>query len=267
VVDAPVAAVVVVVVVVAVVVLAWWGFTIAVMGAARGHAHAPRAASFAVSGLIAAVGLASASAPRLDRVGDVLGFVAALVAWACVELLFLTGLVVGPRRTPCPPVQGARRFLAATEAVIHHELMLVAVLVSLAACTHDDNRTAVFTFGALWALRLSTKLHLFWGVPVPHAELLPTRVAYLASYFGPRRSGVALWCTIAVWSVVVVAGVVAAVARGPRVADGLVCTLAALGVLEHVFMAVDVGDARLWALAIGGTTSTGPVRDGHSSPV
>jgi putative photosynthetic complex assembly protein 2 len=267
VVDAPVA-VVVVVVVVAVVVLAWWGFTIAVMGAARGHAHATRIALGTVCGLVASLGLATVSAHRHDTVGDVLGFLAALVAWACVELLFLTGLVVGPRRTPCPPVQGARRFLAATEAVIHHELVLVAVLVSLVACTHDDNRTAVFTFGALWVLRVSTKLHLFWGVPVSHAELLPTRVAYLASYFGPRRSGVALWCTVAVWTVVVVGWVVAALARGPRVADGLVCTLAALGVLEHVFMAVDVGDARLWALATDGApAATGPVRDGHSSPV
>ncbi len=258
--------VVAVVVVVSLVVVAWWGSTIALMSAARGALRPIGVVAATTPAFLGACVLARASASRLDTVGDAMGFVAALLAWACAELMFLTGVVVGPRRTPCPPVGGVRRFAVATQAVIHHELLLVGLGLAVAVCGDGDNRTARFTFAALWALRLSAKLHLFAGVPVPHAELLPPRVAYLASYFGSRRPSAALWVSIAGWLALVVVGVGAALARGPRLADGLILTLAALGVMEHVFLAVDLGDARLWALAIP-TTTTRPVRDGHSSPI
>jgi putative photosynthetic complex assembly protein 2 len=250
--------------VVAAVGAAWWASTVAIMRVAGGGLTVRRVVVGGIPALVASCALAVFSAPRVDAPGDVAGFIAALLAWGFVELTLLTGVVVGRRRTPCPPLRGARRFVVATEAVWHHELLLVAVGALVVACAHGDNNTAALTYGTLWVLRLSAKLNLFIGVPHAHAHLLPQRVSYLASYFGPGRHSSALWASIALGCAALVFGLVWALGRGVRVADALVLSLGALGVLEHIFMAINVGDDRLWTWArVVDNRATRPVAPGE----
>jgi putative photosynthetic complex assembly protein 2 len=185
-----------------------------------------------------------------------LGFGSALVVWGWHELSFLQGVVTGPWREACPPdARGWRRFRFATLAVIHHELALTLTLVVLVALTWGAvNQVATVTFGVLWVMRLSAKLNLFFGVRNLSEDFIPEHLRYLKTFF--RRSAVS---PLLVASVVV--GVVATCWLGSAALDvsqtdfsrlsKTVCvTLFALAVLEHVFLAVPLGDGALWRWVI-----------------
>lgn len=173
-------------------------------------------------------------------------FTCALLVWAWVEMSFLFGFITGSRRTSCPPgARGWRRFGYAWQALSHHELSLLAAFAVVAAlCWGGVNQVGVWTFAALWTMRLSTKLNIFLGVRNLNENWLPLRLGYLESYF-TRRSMNALF------PFSVTAGTVAAILvfRAATGADLpafettgllLVGTLLALGLLEHWFLMLPV---------------------------
>lgn len=196
------------------------------------------------------------SATDTSAAGAYTAFTSALVVWGWHEMAFLMGFVTGPRTTPCPEGSaGWRRFVHATEAVIHHELAIAATAVLVLALTWGDpNRVGAWTFGILWLLRLSAKLNLFLGVANTAEGLLPEHLRYLGSYFGGRPMNALFPVSAAASTLGAVALLAAAAAAGPGTpaASGavgltLLGTLAALGALEHWLLVVPIPTEALWA--------------------
>jgi len=91
-------------------------------------------------------------------------------------------------------------------------------------------------------------------VPNMHDALMPGHLAYLKSYFGPRRwhgmlaLTIALLVAIALW----LAGraLAAPASSFASVSASLISTLAALGALEHIFLALPYREGGLWRWAM-----------------
>ncbi|WP_209427390.1 putative photosynthetic complex assembly protein PuhE [Pararhodobacter sp. SW119] len=197
-----------------------------------------------VLGVNATLGDASAQ-------GVWLAFLSALALWGWIELAFLSGVITGPVRAPCPPeLRGSARFWRAFGTIAWHEAVLVLTLAALiATAAGAANAFALWTFMVLFVARISAKLNLFFGVPRINLDFLPSPLAHLASYFrqGPVSGffpfsvtlmALALGCFIErLWS---------AEAAGAQIGFTLLAALTALALLEHWFMVWRVRDDRLW---------------------
>ncbi len=187
--------------------------------------------------------------------GAYVGFAAAILIWGWHEMGFLMGFVAGPRKTPCPPgLVGWDRFKAATATVIHHEIAIAANLLVLVALTWGQpNQAAPLTFALLFGLRLSAKFNLFLGVPNLSDEIFPAHLAYLKSYFGEKSISAlfpvsVIGCAaVATWAWL--SAEAAPAASGPAVTATLLAGLAALGLVEHIFLVLPVRDAKMWRWA------------------
>ncbi len=237
-------------------ILVWFVST----GALLWLASAPRAAHAATMAILSVV-MAAATAGvvliggQASVAGAFAGFVLGVAIWAWHEAAFLFGFLTGPRRSECPPgLSPWRRFLAASETVIAHEVAIAlnaALLIALS--WNAANQTAMWTFLLLWGMRLSAKANIFVGAPHLSDELLPERLRYLKSYFGPKRITVFFAGTMILITIITLALAAAAFAA-PAGAHhgaslGLLATLAALAVLEHALMAAPVRDAAMWTWA------------------
>ena len=184
-----------------------------------------------------------------------LAFVCALMIWAWHELTFLMGIVTGPRKTPCPrDATGWRRFWYATATVIHHELALAATALVLVAATWDaPNQVGTQTFLALWVMRLSAKFNVFLGVRNLTTEFVPIHMTYMLSYFRQAKFNPLMPISLGLGAVAVTWLLTGAFSPAATpfssAAIGLVATTVALGVVEHVFLAIPVPDAVLWRWA------------------
>lgn len=213
--------------------------------------------ALALSGLFASAGAATVW-------GAYCAFTCALLIWGWHELTFLTGVITGPRRTPCPPeARGRRRFLAAAGTVIHHEVAIAATALVLAVLTWGQpNQVGLWTFLVLWVMRLSAKLNIFLGVSKLAEEFLPAHLRYLKSYF--RRARINWLLPIAVgvsaWVVWRLATGALDPAAAPAMAVGLtlVATLLALAILEHLFFVLPIPDTALWRWALRRRADLGP---------
>lgn len=213
--------------------------------------------SFRLAGVLAAAAIVAVwgSAGETNWGGAYLGFAAAIVIWGWHEMGFLMGFVAGPNRLPCPPeATGWTRLKLATATVIHHEVAIAATALLLFALTwRQPNQSAPLTFLLLFGLRLSAKFNLYLGVPNLSDEVFPAHLAYLKSYFRTRAgnallpvsvigSGAIAWWA---WSVAEAAPALS----GAAVTATLLAGLAALGLVEHLFLVLPLRDARLWQWA------------------
>lgn len=195
------------------------------------------------------------------------GFGAALAVWGWHELSFLTGFITGPNRAPATPgLRGLPRFAQATRTLIHHEVALALTALAIAALTwHQPNQTATLTFALLFALRLSTKLNIFAGVPQPASDLLPARLGYLKSYFRQRRFGPGMALSFATMLALAALFAVRTLGATPgtatRTGDCLLFALTVLGIVEHLFLTLPLRDAALFTWAAPATLQpkTAPV--------
>lgn len=237
-------------------ILVWFAST----GALLWLVGAPRAAhGAAMAGLTVAMAAATAGAVLLrgeaTLVGAFAGFGAGVVIWAWHEAAFLFGFLTGPRRDECPPGLSLwRRFLAASETVIAHEIAIALNAALLVALSWGaPNQAAMWTFLLLWGMRLSAKANIFAGAPHLSDELLPERLHYLKSYFGPKRITLLFAATIILITIITVALIGAAVAAPvgshQAVSLALLATLAGLATLEHALMAAPLRDAAIWSWA------------------
>ncbi len=190
-----------------------------------------------------------------------LGFASVILMWSWHEMAFLTGWVTGPRKIRLEPgAIGMRRFMQSVQAVLHHELALLANFVVLCVLQiGQPNHVALCTFALLWCMRFTAKMNLFLGVPQVGEQYLASHLAYLGSYFkrGPVTvfffvtMGVAcgtwLWL---VWEVQ--SGAVAA-----TTGSVLLAALLGLAIVEHVLMVVPVPLQRLWGWAMSRESSAG----------
>ncbi|MCZ8209142.1 MAG: DUF3623 family protein, partial [Aquidulcibacter sp.] len=112
---------------------------------------------------------------------------------------------------------------------------------------------AAWTFGVLFAMRISAKLNIFLGVPNLTDEFFPTHLEHLKSYL-PKRPMNALMPVSVIGSLILCAWLMTQADRaveGSAMATGFVLlfTLAGLALLEHFFMVLPVQDAALWRWA------------------
>jgi putative photosynthetic complex assembly protein 2 len=213
--------------------------------------------SLILSGIVALGALAlvwvKAGDPSVG--GAYVGFAAAIVIWGWHEMSFLMGEVAGPNRAPCPAgAVGWARFKAATATVIHHELAIAATAVALFAVTWGQpNQAAPLTFLLLFALRLSAKFNLYLGVPNLSDEVFPQHLAYLKSYFRVARmnplfpASIGFGVGLAIWAWT--AANAAPAGSGAAAGATLIAGLAALGVVEHLFLVLPMRDAKLFQWA------------------
>jgi len=239
------------------VVASWWASTGAILWLDR----LPRT-TFRVS-LGGATALAAAgfvglwwSSRQETVLGAYVAFGSGLAVWGWHELTFLLGVLTGPRKLPCPPdARGPRRFWLGAAALIHHELALAATLVAIALLTRGGpDPVGTWTFFVLWVMRLSSKLNVFLGVRNLHGAFVPPHLRYLLTYTREARWNWLMPVSLLGAGATLIALVSrAGEAASPARAVGftLVATLLALGILEHLFLALPVRDALLWRWATG----------------
>ena len=185
-----------------------------------------------------------------------LAFFGALLVWGWHEIGFLTGAAAGPRREPAEAgLRGARRFAQASATVIHHEIALaLTALLLISLSWNAPNQIGATVFVLLFGLRLTAKFNMFVGVPNSTAEMLPTHLAYLKTYFGQNRMTALLALSIlAILALAVWFGslaLAAPVGSAEMVGASLLTTLCLLGALEHLFLALPFRDGMLWGWAL-----------------
>lgn len=215
------------------------------------------AASLALLGVaaIAATFLAWALADDNNASAAYLGFAAAIVIWGWHEMSFLTGIVSGPSKEPCPAgAIGWARFKAAAATVMHHELALAATTTALFAISWGQpNQAAPLTFALLFVLRLSAKFNLYFGVPNLSDEVFPAHLAHLKTYFAKARLNPLFPFSIALGAGIVWtawnASAAAPAGSGAAITYMLIAGLAVLGTVEHLLLIVPLRDAKMWSWA------------------
>ncbi|MBI1186148.1 MAG: DUF3623 family protein [Alphaproteobacteria bacterium] len=236
--------------------IAWWFSTGAILWL-LGRSRAVQRASFiglsvaALSAMIATPLLAA----QLDLAGAYLGFAAGLVIWGWHEMSFLMGYLTGPRTAPASPgARGWRRFREAAATLMHHEIALAATGVALwLLSVGQPNQMAAATFAVLWAMRLSTKLNIHWGVANLSESFLPDRLAHLKTYFRKRAMNalmpfsLAAGAALAAWFA---ATAFSASDAPTTAAAALLFAIAALGFAEHVFLILKLNESALWRWAM-----------------
>lgn len=201
------------------------------------------------------------SAADASAAGAYAAFTCSVLVWAWHELAFLTGWLTGPRQRPCSaPGHGPTRFREAVQAILWHELAIIAMGVLIVAMTWGGaNQVAAWTFALLWIMRLSAKLNLFLGVRNHGEEFLPPHLLYLGSYFRRRRMNALLPL-----SLIAGAGVVAFLIQtalqtgsvGERTGCLLLASLLVLALLEHLMMVLPLSPVMLWRWALRGSPTS-----------
>jgi len=213
--------------------------------------------SFGGATLLLVLGLALVDASGDDptRGGAYLSFTGALLIWAWNEIGFLVGFVTGSRTAPCPPgCAGWRHFRHAAETILHHELAIAACAVAVVLVSWDaPNRIGALTFLALWAMRLSTKLNIYLGVPNLNEDFLPDHLRHLTHFFRRRPMNGLFPVSVTLATLATAAAVQRAAAAGdPFEGTGfaLVAALLALGTIEHWFLVLPLPSEALfrWGL-------------------
>ncbi len=235
----------------------WWFSTGAILWMATRPGRWP-----ALATVLTAPVAAAAVAGLWRAAGDVSpwgafeAFSCAILIWGWFELAFLSGLVLGPSKAPCPPeLTGWPRFVAAWRALAHHELGLAAAMLILLALSWDgENRFGLYTFAVLFFARISAKLNVFLGVPNLTEEFLPPAVSHLKSFFARGPANALHPVTVAALGFATMflaqRAYVAPGQSGAEAGFVLISTLAALALVEHLTMVLPVRDAALWRWAL-----------------
>lgn len=231
----------------------WWFSTGAIMylnGLGRATFRWSMLGATAV--LVAALyGLAQSGNDVTPR-GAYVAFTAGLLVFGWLEASFYLGYVTGPRRGGSSEgASGWQRFREGVEALLYHELALIAAAVLLAAVFWDAaNQIGVWTFLVLWWMQQSAKLNLFLGVRNLNEEFLPDHMRYLSGYFRQKPMNLLFPLSVTVSTVVAWMLFQSALAAEPgsfeRTGFVFLATLMALAVLEHWFLVLPLPAAALW---------------------
>lgn len=237
-------------------VFTWWFFTgliLLVVRRADGGKAVAHGRNVFLSVPLLALGVAGVviSASMLSLAGVYVAFVSVMLIWGWIELAFLSGVITGPERRPCPNgLTGPDRFIRAWRTVSHHELLLLFALLAIMTLTRGaENQFALWTYVILFAARISAKLNLFFGVPRINTEFVPRPLAHLKSYFttGPITAAFPIGVTfLSIMSVCFAERLIAADTAPFITGFTLLTALAALATLEHWLMVVPLPDAKLW---------------------
>lgn len=191
------------------------------------------------------------SASNAGFSGLYFGFFGALAIWGWIELSFLSGVITGPERVDAPVgASGVNKFWKAWDALVYHEILLLAGLAFIVLATSgSDNTIAMWTYAILFFARISAKLNLFFGVPRINFEFLPLPLHHLKTHMtkGPITAFFPLSVTVLSFATACFAQLLMT-AETTVAATGfaLLTSLSALALLEHWFMVIPLPDARLW---------------------
>jgi putative photosynthetic complex assembly protein 2 len=164
------------------------------------------------------------------------------------------GFITGPVKAPATATLSQwQRFRYALGTTIYHELSVIGVVGLVCVLGAGlPNPTIQNTLAVLWLMRWSTKLNLFLGVRHFNSEWLPAHMRYITSYLRPGKNSwfifvstlLAAYCTYLLFFF-------GQVANEPATALScfLIAWLAALAVLEHVFLMIPMGETVLWRWA------------------
>ncbi len=239
-------------------VVAWWGAT-GVIAWLCNRARATYPATLVGATVLLVVSLYGlrATADDVGTSGAWLAFASALGVWSWMEITFLTGWLTGPRRTPCAHgCSGPRHFVHAVQAILWHELAIVAGAVLVVAATWGGaNRVGLLAFLVLWGMRESAKLNLFFGVRNLGEAFLPERLRYLLSFFRRRQMNLLfpISVTVGSWLAVEFAGrALGAETDFAATGHAMLATLCALAMLEHWLMVLPLPADALWRWSLSG---------------
>jgi putative photosynthetic complex assembly protein 2 len=234
--------------------LAWWFATGAILYLdglpPRTFRWSLLGATFVLS--LALIGLAVSSA-QTSVAAAYAAFGCGVLVWGWLEMTFLMGWLTGPRRHACPTgCTGGRHFVHAIEAILYHELALIAAAAVVVAITWEaPNQVGTWTFAVLWAMRQSAKLNLHFGVRNLSEEFLPPHLAYLKSFFTRKPMNllfpVSVTLATLVAALLVRAAIDAPAGGFEAVGLTLVTTLLVLAILEHWFLVLPLPVNALWA--------------------
>lgn len=211
--------------------------------------------------LLAGIAGFAASMTTPSVLGAYTAFLSALAIWGWIELAFLSGIITGPNRAPCPDgLTLWPRFLRSFGTIAWHEALLAATFCLMLLASRDgENAFGLWTFALLFFARISAKLNLFFGVPRINTGFLPTPLAHLASHFRLARmnwvfpiSITGLSFAAALW----LQQAFAAPTEAAFIGFILLAVLTLLALLEHWFMVLPLPDAKLWAWMIPDRTLT-----------
>jgi putative photosynthetic complex assembly protein 2 len=234
----------------------WWFSTglilwrVRVADNGRDHQHA-LSVIVALPLLMAGIAAFHGALTDASALGTYLAFFAALSIWAWIELAFLSGIITGPNRSPCPAgTAPLARFWRAVGTIAWHEALLLATLAVMAwASSGAANPFAFLTFALLFGARILAKLNLFFGVPRINIQFLPRPLAHLASHFRIGRITAFFPFSVSVLTIasaLFLERAINAATPGTAVGYALLTCLSLLAVLEHWFMVLPLPDEKLW---------------------
>lgn len=208
-------------------------------------------AGASVLGVAAMAGLAIVS-DDTSVASAYVAFACGVAVWGWHELTFLTGYLAGPRKSPATVARGGwRHVMQAIEAILFHELAILATLAAILGLTWGGaNQIGAATFAILWIMRLSAKLNVYLGVPNLTEAFLPTHLQYLKSFFARKPMNLLFPVSVTLSSVATLWLAQAALAPGAEAfavaGYGLLGSLMALAVLEHWFLVLPLPVTALW---------------------
>ncbi|MFC3614224.1 putative photosynthetic complex assembly protein PuhE [Lutimaribacter marinistellae] len=234
---------------------AWWFSTGAILWVVRRADHVgPKAGRQATLLGLPVLGLGIwgflASLTHTDAQAAYVAFLSALMIWGWIELAFLTGQITGPNTYACPDrLPEWERFIRAWGTVAYHEMLLTGALIAMwLAAQGSANSFGLWTFGVLYAARISAKLNLYFGVPRINTEFLPTALGHLPSHFRISRLNWIFPISITGLSFATACWLERLATATPAEAVGfaLLTAITALALLEHWLMVLPLPDAKLW---------------------
>jgi putative photosynthetic complex assembly protein 2 len=131
----------------------------------------------------------------------------------------------------------------------HEAAILIGFCALWAAASGGENRLAVYSYGLLWAMRLSSKFNIFLGVPNAPVSFLPERLRHLASCFRerPMNGLFPIVVTIATAGLaLLIQRAIGAASEGEAIAYTLLSVFMALAILEHWFLVLPWQSEKLW---------------------
>lgn len=194
--------------------------------------------------------------------GAYLGFGLGVLVWAWAEIGLLTGLITGPSTRLCPPgAEGWKRFVAALQTILHHEIAILALGIVLMVMLWDaENQVALHTYAILYVMRQSAKLNIYFGARNLGESMLPPHLQHLASYFRKRTMNAVFPASVTGGTIAAVLFLQQGLGGDPFAATAftLLAALMALAVIEHWFLMLPLPLDGLWTWSRPGQRQATP---------
>lgn len=112
-------------------------------------------------------------------------FLSVLVVWGWVELVFLSGIIIGLVACFCLfEVPEWECFICVWGIIVYHEMLFVVLVIVMGLMVWGvENLFGFYIFVLLFVVWILAKFNLFYGVRKINVEFLPKFLLYLPSYF------------------------------------------------------------------------------------